>query len=209
MATPTTIHGDLPDSIRDHHGVFGAKADQSPQSQLARARAQVAKLTQRKNEADRRLREGVEANDGRIDLNEAARTVKQLARELEEATEQSEQWASVVEQTEKAERERKFNEIVARGKELREEFRDRYRDAALLLGEWYSLGCEARELYNALGDRLPQGSVYYRPELTEGRATFDVNPDPRTELKQEYSEIYTFQSWKRELALIPLAEKEK
>lgn len=209
MATTTTIHGELPEGIRDPHGVLYAQPDLSPRSQLARVRAKVSQLTQRKNEADRYLRVGVEANDGRTDLNEAARAVKVLADQLEGATETEQQWASVVEQMEKAHREDKLYEVVARAKKVKEDLRESYLAAALALGEWYELGIQARDLYAELGDRMPTGHVYHRPELREARTMFDANPDPRPELLEDYQAISTFQSWKRELVVMPLVAKGK
>lgn len=209
MSTAMRVHGGVPDGVRDHHNVFGQEKDASPEARLQDARAKVARLTTEQDKLSAQFTKAVAANDGRTDLNELARRRHCVARELADAEEATEQWESVVQQTEKANREHRLHEIVASAQKVKDKLHDAYRDAGLALGEWYDLANEARELVSKLGDHMPGGHVYFRADLKEALTTFDSNPDPRPELLERYRETETFQSWKRQLALIPLVAKEK
>ncbi len=209
--TTTTIHGGLPEGIRDRNGVFAEtkSAEASARERLQQARTKVAELKRAHAQAIGVLREGTDANDGSADLNLAAGQVRDYARQLERVEAELEQWESVNAQIEKADRERRFHEVVAQAQRAREKLKEHYRDAALALGEWYGLGEEARQLASVLCDHLPQGTIYYPPELKRALAALETNPDPRLELLEQYKEISTFQSWKRQMPLIPLIAKEK
>jgi hypothetical protein len=207
MMTTITVHGGLPDGIRDHHGIFG-EANSDPAARLLAARNKAEQLRRKHSEAKSTLRLAVEDDAGTYDFAALKSNVHNLARELETAEAEQEEWESVNAQLEKTNREQRFYEVVAQAQKVKDKLREHYLAAARSLGEWYALGSEARELFSALGDRLPNGTVYHNPELKEGRAAFDANPDPRAELLEQYREISTFESWKRQLSLIPLVEKE-
>ena len=60
-----------------------------------------------------------------------------------------------------AERRRvRFEQIAQDLPELRAKFADSYKQAALMLGEFYGLGYELRELANHLCHKIPNGTRY-------------------------------------------------
>lgn len=72
---------------------------------------------------------------------------------------------------------------------VRREFAERYREAAIALGKYYSLGIVRAQLGNELGE------VVSLP-----------NPDPLPELEQTHGRIETAQSYRHRLSMIPLYE---
>jgi hypothetical protein len=133
-----------------------------------------------------------------------------LARELETAEAEQEQWQDVVSQVEKGDRERRFHEALKEAREARAKFAELYRDACLSLGRWYRLGSEIRELVNEQADKMPTGHVYRPPHLTEALREVDQDPNPLPALKDAgYSETQTAASWRRHVAAVPLVAKEK
>jgi hypothetical protein len=205
----TTIHGGLPQGIRDKGGVFGAPND-APSARLQQARAKGAELKRNHAEAQSTLRLAVEDEGGTYDFQALKSNVHRLARELAEAEEQAENWESVCAQVDKADRARQFDEKLLQAREARAKFAELYCDTCLALGRWYRLGAEIRELVNALADRLPNGTIYHPPHLKNALQELNEDPNPLPALKDGgYSEITTTASWRRHVAAVPLVAKEK
>lgn len=206
----TTRHGALPEGVRDHHGVFGEAAETSPQARLLTAQARVAELKQQHTEARRTFHAACHDEDDSRDLQALKSNVSRLARELAEAEEELAQWESVVEQSTKADSSRQFDEKVKQGREARLKFAEHFRGACVELGNWYALGSEINQLANSLADRLPNGTVYYVPELKNVLEEFAEDPNPLPTLQDAgYGELQTFVSWRRHLVVVPLSKSEE
>jgi hypothetical protein len=58
----------------------------------------------------------------------------------------------------------RFAAITTDLRAARQQVAEHYREAALALGSWYSLGAEASQFEASLADRIGNGVVYARPE---------------------------------------------
>ena len=198
----------IPPGIRDPYGVLGANAQQAlnADAKAEVAQANVKRLAQAKANADRELKQAVERNDGKANLNALSRNVHRLARELFEAEEELTK-ATCVADAWGAERQRvRLDALAKELPELRAKFADAYRAAALLLGRYYELGREARELSQG-PERLGPGTIARppHPALTEA----DKNPDPLPALKNAgYRSVVASPDWRSQLFLEPLTKEE-
>src|SRR5258708_22348229 len=104
----TTIHGGLPEGVRDHHNVFGAKSEPTPQARLEAARAKVEELNRNHAEDKDKLRSAIDDNDDTpYDFSTLKANVHRLASELAEAEEEVANWESVCGQLEKSNRQQR------------------------------------------------------------------------------------------------------
>src|SRR5262249_44980020 len=173
MSTPTTVHGGLPPNIRDHHGVFGEKSDPTPQERLASALARVAELKRKHAEAQSSLRAAVEDDSGHYDFRALKSDVHRLAGDLETAEQDVKDWTAGCALMKRADDERRFDAALKQARDARKAFEESFRECCLNLGKWCALGGEVRNLVNALASRLPNGTVYYLPELKAAWAEVD------------------------------------
>lgn len=204
----TTFHGSVPDGVRDHHGVLGNNQSATPQARLAEAQMKVAQLERQHKAARAKLRAACDDDEGQHDLKALKANVASLARDLAMAEGEAEQWSNVCEQTAKADQSRQVETKLAEARRAREQFAAFFTSACLALGRWYSLGSEISNLVNALADRLPTGTVYYKPELKNVLAELGEDPNPLPALREDgYKELSTTASWRRQCPVVPLKEK--
>jgi len=175
---------------------------------LHAARARVAELSAAKSSLERALNLAVALNDGHTDLNELNRAAHRLANDLAAAEdvlrEATEREVAAETQRNRA----RFAEVTTELRAARAKFAEHYREAALALGRWYSLGEEAGKLATALANPLGNGGFYYPPDLKNVLAEASEDPNPLPAMKDGgYSELQTAASWRRHAVIVPLKEK--
>lgn len=104
----------------------------------------------------------------------------------------------------------RFPEAVREARAVREQFAAHFREAALLLGRWYRLVEECDRISSAVASKLPDGSLYYTPEIRAVLLELGEDPNPLPVLKDAgYREVETSRSWRRAAPLVALEAKEK
>ena len=206
----TKVHGGLPEGTHDPHGVLAEKHGPTATERFAAARAKVAELTRSHAEAQNKWQSAVADNEEtHYDFQTLKANVARLARDLEEAGEQADNWANVCVKLEKTNRQQRFDAALKEARAARAEFQEHFKAGCLALGRWYQLAGEVCELANQLATRLPTGHIYHDPELKEAGAEMAKDPNPLTEiLDSGFVELQTHQSWRRHVAVVPLVKKE-